>query len=122
MAMPAAAVTACCSAMPTSMQPAGEALAEGQQAGGVGHGRGDGDQLGVLLALLDQRLGERRGVGAGLGLATHVVQPLDRVVLRRRVPAALLGQHVHDDRAVVLRGVAERPLEPATSWPSNGPV
>ncbi len=94
-------------------QPAGEALAERQQSGRVGHGRGDGDELGMLLARLDQRLGEGGGVRAGLRLAAHVVQALDRIVLRRRVAAALLGHHVHDDRAVVLRGITQRALEAA---------
>ena len=47
-------------------EPAGEALAEREQAGGVGHGRGDGDELGPGLGLLDHRLGERGGVGARL--------------------------------------------------------
>ena len=36
---------------------------------------------------------------------------LTSVVLGRRVAPALLGEHVDDDRAVLLGGVAQRPLE-----------
>src|SRR2546430_7895800 len=51
------------------------------------------------------------GVRARLGL-THVVQPLDRIVLGRRITAALLRHHVHHDRTVVFRGIPQRALEP----------
>ena len=94
-------------------EPLGEALCEGQQAGGAGHGRGDGDQLGSGLALLDDGLGERRGV-AGPGPSSsgrRVVQVLLVVVLGRRVALALLGEDVDDDGPVELGGVAQRLLE-----------
>ncbi len=92
-------------------EPVGEALLERQQAGRVGHGGGDRHQLGPVLGLLDDRLGERRGVGARLDFA-QVVQPLDRVLLGRLVAPALLGAHVDHDRAVVLGRVAQRALHP----------
>ncbi len=79
-------------------EPLGEPLAERQQAGGVGHGRGDGDQLRVGLAGLADRLGERGREAAGLGVG-HVVEALDVVALGRRVAPPLLGQDVDDDRA-----------------------
>ena len=70
----------------------GEALAERQQAGRAGHGRGDGDELGVRLGRLDQRLGERRGVrlppACGRRVEPDVVQALDR---RRPRPAGSPG-------------------------------
>src|SRR5947207_2563032 len=65
----------------------------------------------MFLARLDDRLGERGGVRTGLRGRAHVVQPLDRIVLRRRVTTALLGEHVHDDRSVVFGRVAQRALE-----------
>ena len=43
-----------------------EPLAERQQAGRVGHGGSDGDQLGARLGGLQQCLGEGLGVAAGL--------------------------------------------------------
>ncbi len=91
-------------------EAAGEALAEGEQAGGVGHGGGDGHQLGPGLGLLDHRLAERGGVAAGLEARPGVVEALHLVVLGGRVPATLLREDVHDDRAVVLGRVAERLL------------
>src|SRR5437762_6605705 len=41
------------------------------------------------------------------------MEALDRVVLRRRVPATLLREHVHDDGAVELGGIAQRAFEAA---------
>ena len=81
--------------------PIREPLAEGQEAGRVGHGGGDGDQLGVLIAQLHKRLGERCGVGpfvrpadrqTGLG----VVHRLDLVLLGGSESLALLGEHMDD--------------------------
>ena len=99
----------------------GEALLEGQEAGGARHGRGDRHQLGSGLGLLDDRLGERGGVArlgrlarrlrADLGVeAAGVVQALLLVLLGRRVALALGGEDVDDDRAVELGGVAQRLL------------
>ena len=89
---------------------AGKPLIEGEQAGGVGHGGGDGHQLGALLALLDDGLGEGRGVRAGLH-AADVVEVLDGVLLGGGVALALLGEHVDDHGAVQLGGVAQGPLD-----------
>ena len=88
----------------------GVLLLEREQAGGVGHGGGDGHHLGPLGGLAHQRLGEGGGERAGLGLG-RVVQPLDGVVLGRCVAPALLGEHVHHVRAAQLGGVAQRLLE-----------
>jgi len=87
----------------------GEPLAERQQPGGVGHGRRDGDQVVVFLGQLDQRFGEGGGAGVGLD-RTDVMHVLDRVILRRRVAATLLGLHVQDHRAGELTGVLKRLL------------
>jgi hypothetical protein len=85
-------------AMPDVDHAPREALREGEQTGGVGHRRGDGHQLGAGLALLDERLGEGGGVAARLR-CPDVVHPLDRVVLRRPVAPALLGEDVDHLRA-----------------------
>jgi hypothetical protein len=55
-AMPAAKVTACCSAMPTSKLRSGNALGEHVDPGAAGHRRGDGDDLVVVLAFLRSAL------------------------------------------------------------------
>ena len=120
MAMPAAAVTACCSAMPTSKHAVGEALGERQQPGGAGHARGDGDDLGPLLGQRDERVAERGGVRrsvrtdrhAGLGVErADVVEALLVVGLGGEVALALVREHVHDDGTVAVRGVAQHRLE-----------
>ena len=61
--------------------------------------------------LLDHGLAERGGVAARLEARADVVEPLDLVVLGRGVPPTLLREHVDHDRAVELRGVAQRPLD-----------
>ena len=75
----------------------------------------------VGFGLLDDRLGERLGVAGGHRLGRPdervedrcIVEMLLVVVLGRRIAAALLGQHVHEDRAVfrqldrVVQGVLE---------------
>ena len=88
----------------------GEALAEQVQPGARGHGRGDGEDLVVGLGLADQRLGEDLGVAGrvalGLGLlAGDHVELGHRVVLvlgglGRGIALALVGDHVHQHRAV----------------------
>ena len=120
-AMPAAPVTACCSAMPTSKKRSGKRAWNGSRPVGPGHRRGDRDDAVVGLGLLDDRLGERLRVAGGhrLGRTDQrvedrgVVEVLLVVVLGRRVAAALLGEDVDDDRALgrQLDGVAERLLE-----------
>ena len=107
MAMPAAAVTACCSAMPTSKKRSGKRSSNGSRPVESGHGRGDGDELGSCLGLLDDRLGEGLRVAGRHRLRRpdcrvehrRVVEVLLVVVLGRRVAPALLGEHVDDDRA-----------------------
>ena len=99
----------------------GEAGLERQQAGRSRHRRGDRDQPGVRLGLLDDRLGERLRVSRRhrLRWSGHrvehgsVVEVLLVVVLGRRVAATLLGEHVDDDRPLggqlhrVVQGVLE---------------
>ncbi len=75
---------------------------------------------GSLLGRLDHRLAERLRVSLGRGPPERrpaervehrrVVQVLLVVVLGRRITATLVGQYVHDDRSVVLGGIAERVL------------
>src|SRR6266540_859310 len=89
----------------------GELARHDGQVGGTEHGRGDGHQLRVAARLLQQRLPEDLGeldLVAGLGqrLAGGGVERLDGVVLvllvllRGGVAAALLGEHVQQDRTV----------------------
>ena len=117
MAMPAAEVTAFCSAIPTSKNRSGQRACEGQQPGRPGHGRGDGHHVGVGLADLEHGLVERLGVALGgpgrFGRPDGrvedrgVVQALLVVVLGRAVAPALLGDDVDHDRAVELVGLAQ---------------
>ena len=51
----------------------------------------------------------------------HVVQALDVVLFRRPVPAALLRQHVHDDRPVPLGRVGEGLLHQVDVVPVDRP-
>ena len=92
----------------------GESFAEGEETDGVGHGGGDRHELGVLVAELHEGLGERCGVGAGLGGAAVVgeaglgiVHRLDLVLFGGSESLALLGEHMDDDRPVELGGVLE---------------
>jgi hypothetical protein len=81
---------------------------EGQQPGRAGHRGSDRDHAFVGLGLLDDRLGERLRVAGRHRLrwsdqrVEHgsVVQVLLVVVLRRGVPAPLLGEHVDEDRSI----------------------
>ncbi len=109
-ARPAAKVTACCSAMPTSKVRSGNCLGEAIEAGAVGHGRGDGDDLVVLLRLGDKSLGEYARVARCLRLADVLracddVELADAVVLvvgrlGGCVALALLGDDVDEDRSL----------------------
>ena len=110
--MPAAAVTACCSAMPTSMHRSGNRSRK-EETGGVGHGGGDRHELGVLVAELHEGLGERCGVGPVLAAPPLSARPLgivhrlDLVLFGGSESLALLGEHMDDDRPVELGGVLE---------------
>ena len=98
----------------------GEPLGEVEQAGRSGHARGDGDDLRVLLAELDQLRREGTRVrrhaaavrDARLGVErADVVEALLLVGLRGSVPLALARERVHDDRAVDRGGGAQRGFE-----------
>ena len=112
---PPANVTACCSAMPTSKHALGKFVGKQVEAGARGHGRGDGDDLVVMLGFLDQRLGEDLGIarrvrhGLGLG-AGHHVELDDAVILvgrllRRGIAMALAGD-AHEPAPGLRRAVA----------------
>ena len=84
----------------------GEPRAKDVQPGAIGHGGGDGDDLGVHLGLGDQRFGKDLGVGRRVGgglflLACHHVKlgagmaTVGRV-FRRGIALALLGQHMDE--------------------------
>ena len=99
----------------------GETGLERQQTGGAGHRRSDRHDPLVGLGDLDDRLGERLGASRWHchrrpddGVEHRgVVEVLLVVVFGRRVPAALLGEHMDDDRALgrQLDGVGQRGLE-----------
>ena len=68
----------------------------------------------MLVAELHEGLGERCGVGAGLGVAAVVgeaglgiVHRLDFVLLGGSESLAFLGEHMDDDGPVELGGVLE---------------
>ena len=130
MAMPAAAVTACCSAMPTSRKRSGNsawkgsspvgpgmaavmATTSGRLPGGVEHGAGEGVGVG--------RRRDRRRRGDRGGLDLEVVQALDVVLLGRGVAPALLGEDVDDDGAAPFRGVGEGLLHAGDVVAVDGP-
>ena len=118
MAIPAAAVTSCCSAMPTSMKRSGERASKGRSPVGPGHRSGERHDPVVVLGRGEQRPGEGVGVGGRLDVArlVHVrdrggrpadlvvVEALDLVLLGGCVAPALLGEDVDDDRAVPAGG------------------
>ena len=96
------------------------------------HRRSDGNDLVVLLGLLDQALREHLGVARRIGLGRHLragddIEPVDAMghlssCLRRRIAFALLGDDVHQDRPLL--GVAHVPQNGSStlrSWPSMGP-
>ena len=65
MAMPAAAVTACCSAIPTSMRRSPKRSPNGMRPVEPGIAAVMATTSGRVLGLLDQRLGEGAGVQGG---------------------------------------------------------
>ena len=91
-------------------EPAGEALAEWEQARGVGHGGGQRNELGATGALDEHRVGKGGGKRAVLQFR-QIVQVLDRVILGRAVAPSLLGHDVDHDRALGRRGVRQRSLQ-----------
>ena len=120
--MPAAPVTACCSAMPDVEESVGEPE-PGTGCSPVGPG------IAAVIATT-ARIGSASlmiasakacvypdGIAGGGPIAgiedRRIVQVLLVVVFRRRVPAALLGEDVHEDRAFgrQLDCVAERSLQ-----------
>ena len=134
-ARPAAKVTACCSAMPTSKVRVGKAFGEQVEAGAGRHGGGDGDDL--VVALAPRRSGCRRRPWyrrarwrLALGLrAGDDVELGDAVIfvgggLGRRVALALLGHDMDQDRAA--RACRARSCSTGSRWsrlwPSIGPT
>ena len=109
MAMPAAAVTACCLVDADVEAAVGEPVLERQQPGRTRHRRRDRDDARVSLRFLDDRFSKRLGVAGGDGLrrpderVEHrcIVEVLLVVVLGRRIAVALLRQDVHEDRTVL---------------------
>jgi hypothetical protein len=111
-------------------EPVREADLERDQPGRSCHRSRDRNQLGVGLGLLDDGLRERLRVPGGHGLRRAdrgiedggVVQVLLVVVLRRRVAATLLGEDVHQDRALrgELDSVVQRALELLDVVPVDG--
>ena len=57
-AIPAAKMTACSSAMPTSKYRLGMMRPEEIESGAVGHGSGDGHNAGILIGQIGQGFGE----------------------------------------------------------------
>ena len=96
--MPAAPVTACCSAMPTSKKRSGKRSWNGMSPVGPGIAAVIATSSRVGFGLLDDRLGEGLGVAGGHRLRRadggvehrRVVEVLLVVVLGGRVAAALL--------------------------------
>ena len=78
------------------------------EAGAVGHGGGDGHDALVLVGQLDERVGEDLGVGeladrlglAGFGIVGPEAVKFLLPVERRLEAAALLREHVQQDRVV----------------------
>ncbi len=131
--MPAAEVTAVCSAIPTSKKRSGQRSLEGQQAGGPGHGGRDGHHVLALLADFEHGLVEglrvaldgpgRFGRAGRRVKSTGVVQAFFFVVFRRPVAPPLLG-HGRARRSARRTLAAWRSAcsMPAMSWPSMGPT
>ena len=114
--MPAAKVTACCSAMPTSKLRLGNFLANASSPVPDGIAALIATMRLIGLGLGDQRVGEDLGVARRAGRGLHLLAgddvELDHAVvlvgagLGRGVALALLGHHMQQDRAVQF-GVAQ---------------
>jgi hypothetical protein len=115
--MPAASVTACCSAMRDVEVAVREALRELDQPRAFAHCRRDADDARVELGHVAQPLAEHLGIdGAGglfledraAGVERTRAVPLDRVGFRRRVALALARDDVQELRAFQVAQVGER--------------
>ncbi len=103
---------------------------EAVQPRAVGHGAGDGHDLGILVGQFDQRIGEDFGIGALLqrfGLAgLRIVRPQAMELLLllhgRLEPAAFLREHVHQHGAVLLLEKLKRLDERGNIVAVDGPV
>ena len=102
--------------MPTSKKRSGKLLGELLRPGPLAHGRGDGQDLLVLLRDLDHRLAEdAENDGAPFALQRLARRDLERpgavellrVCPGRLVALALLGHALDEDRAVVCLGRLE---------------
>ncbi len=130
-ARPAANVTACCSAMPTSKVRSGNSRAEDVETGAVGHG--SSDRYDALYPswlprqgrLQDARVGRRVLLGLHLR-AGDDVELGNAVVLVVRgfgggVTLALLRHDVDEDRALLrIAHVLQDGRSWFISWPSRG--
>ena len=124
-------MTAACSAIPTSKNAVGPALAERQQARRPGHGGRNGDHVVTLFCYFDHGFAEgqrvaldgpgRFGRAGGRVKSTSVVQAFFFVVFGRPVARALFGYDVHDDRPVVGGGLAESLFHAGDVVPVEGP-
>ena len=118
-AMPAAPVTACCSAMPTSKKRSGKRSWNGMRPVGPGMAAVMATRSGRCSASLSTASANACVYPVGTHVGGPVARIEDRrvvevllvVVLGRRVAPALLGEDVHEDGALELGGVAQRVLE-----------
>ena len=128
--MPAAKMTACSSAMPTSIITVGHGLFQMLQARAAGHGGGDADERVVFLAKFHERLAHhvlilrrRAGFGGGRLAGLRVVRPeaveFFRILQRRFKALAFLRQNVDDDRMVARLGKFQRADEQRQIVPVN---
>ena len=121
-AIPAADVAACCSAIPTSNTRVGNSAANGARPTGWSIAAVMADDVRAATADAHELVGEDAGPleprrrdgqpGLGVDLADRV-EPVRDVLLGRDVPAALLGDDVHDDRPAERLRAAQRPLDRA---------
>ncbi len=98
-------------------KPFREALAEIHQAGAIGHGRGDGHDLGVFLGQAHQGVAKDFGVGrhladtlldhAGIGVEAAQAVKAGGVRFRRLIALALGGEDVHQNGAPQLLDVLQ---------------
>ena len=119
-AIPAADVTACCSAIPTSNTRSGNSSANGCEPDRPQHRGGHPDHVGPLVPEPDHLLGEDVGPGRCRDVDRTPGDRVDHADLWNwsassstagRVAASLLGQAVHDHRRAEVAGLAQRALE-----------
>ena len=109
----------------------GELLAEIHQAGAVGHGRGNGHNLGVLPGQAHQGVAEDLGVGrdladallglAGIGVKLAQAVEAGGVGLGRLVALALGGEHVHQDGSLQVLDILKVSIRWSRRCPFTGP-